>query len=165
MKKSLLVIALAAITSLVQANTCTVLNTISVYNSTHNCDLTQTLNVNSSLSVVGCSFSFDNCKTTSWGGGLLYCKLGGTTIGMLTKTSSTWSCILDTKGLDTLNSCISSGSKCDFDITCSGGWSIGNCTATYDCNPKPHTVPDAAATASLLSLGLAGVALLRRKLA
>jgi hypothetical protein len=164
MKKSCLVLALVAVTSLVQANTCTVLNTVSIVNGSQNCDLTSTLGVANTLSVTGCSFSFNSCTSTSWGGGLLYCQVGGTTIGTLTKTLSSWTCTLDTTGLDTLNSCISSGSKCDFTVTCTGGWKIGGCTATYDCSPKPKTVPDAASTASLLSLGLAGATLLRRKL-
>jgi hypothetical protein len=167
MKKSCLIFAVVALTSLVQANTCTVLNAVKVVNSTYNCDLTPTLAVGNSQLVTGCTFSFNDCKSTSWGGSLLYCKIDGITIGTLTKTATSWSCTLDTTGLDTLNSCVSSGSKCDFDVTCKGGWSIGSCTATYDCgpNPKPKTVPDAASTASLLSLGLAGAALLRRKLA
>lgn len=165
MKKNYLILALVAMTSLAQANTCTVLSSVSCYNNSYTCDLTSTLGVGGGQQVTGCSFNFNNCAATSWGGGLLYCNVGGINIGTLTHTSSSWVCALDNNGLNTLNNCISGGNKCDFGISCSGGWNIGDCTANYTCNPVPHSVPDAAATVSLLSLGLAGASLLRRKLA
>ncbi len=164
MKKTYLVLALMAIVSLAQANTCAVLNSVSINNSSYNCNLTPTLGVGSGLQVSGCAFTFNNCSTTTWGGGLLYCNIGGTTIGTCTKTTTSWICNLDATGLTTLNNCITSGTKCDFGVTCSGGWNIGGCTANYTCNPVPKSVPDAASTASLLSLGVAAVSLLRRKL-
>ena len=165
MKKYYLVLALVAIASLAHANTCVVLNPVALHNSSYGCDLASSLGVNSSQQVTGCAFNFNSCSATSWGGGLLYCKIGGITIGTLTKTAASWSCTLDTKSLETLNTCISSSSKCDFVVSCSGGWNLGDCTAKYDCNPKPRAVPDVAATAALLSLGLAGIPMLRRKLA
>lgn len=165
MKKTYLAFALIAMTSLAQANTCTVLSGVSLNNNSYNCNLTPTLGVGSGLQVTGCSFSFNNCSSTSWGGGLLYCNVGGVTIGTCTKTTTSWLCTLDSTGLNILNNCITAGSKCDFDISCSGGWKIGGCTANYTCNPIPKSVPDAASTASLLSFGVAGLSLLRRKLA
>jgi hypothetical protein len=165
MKKNCLILALVAVATLAQANTCTVFTPVTVNNSSQNCNLTTTLTGVTGTQVTACAFNFNNCSTTSFGGGLLYCNLGGTTIGTLTQTSTSWVCNLNTTGLTTLNNCITSGTTCDFGVTCSGGWKIGGCTATYTCTPVPKTVPDAASTASLLSLGLAGVALLRRKLA
>lgn len=165
MKKNCLAIALLAITMLAQANTCTVFNTVTVKNSSQNCDLTTTLTGVSGTSVSACSFNFNNCASTSFGGGLLYCNIGNTTIGTLTQTANSWTCNLDNNGLTLLNSCITSGTTCYFGVSCSGGWNIGGCTANYTCNPKPHTTPDAATTASLLASALAGVSLLRRKLA
>jgi hypothetical protein len=164
MNKYYLVVALAAFTSLAQANTCTVLNTVSLNNNGYNCNLTPALGIGSGLQVTDCTFTFNNCSLTSWGGGLLYCNIGGVNIGKLTKTATSWVCTLDTTGLNTLNSCITAGYKCDFDVTCSGGWKIGGCVASYTCNPVPKSVPDAASTAGLLSFGVAGVSLLRRKL-
>ena len=165
MKKYSLILALVTITSLVHANTCSVLPTVKVNNSSQICDLTTTLVGVTGSQVTDCSFNFNNCTTTSWGGGLLYCNLGTTTIGMLTKTATSWTCTLNSTGLTTLNNCINTGNKCDFGISCSGGWNVGGCTASYTCTPKPKTVPDAASTASLLALGLAAASLLRRKLA
>ena len=165
MKKNYLVLALLAVTTLVRANTCTVINPCTINNTTTTVNLTTTLAGVIGNSVTACSFNFNNCSLTSFGGGLLYCNIGGTTIGTLTKNSSSWSCDITSSGLTTLNNCINAGSACSFGITCTGGWSIGGCTATYTCTPTPHSVPDASSTASLLGLGLTGAALLRRKLA
>jgi hypothetical protein len=165
MKKNYLAIALLALTTLAHANTCTVFNTITVNNASQNCDLTTTLTGVSGVDVTGCSFNFNNCTSTSWGSHLLYCTIGNTTIGTLSQTASTWSCDLNSTGLTLLNNCITGGTTCYFGVTCQGGWNIGGCTASYTCTPHPHTAPDAASTAMLLSFGLAGASLLRRKLA
>ena len=166
MKKQCLILALVAVTSLVRATTTTVFNPMTVNNSSYNCNLTSTLTGVSGQQVTSCTFNFNNCSLTSFGGGLLYCSLGGSNIGTLTQTASSWTCNLTSTGLTTLNNCIAAGSTCSFGITCTGGWNIGGCTANYTCTPPvTHTTPDAASTASLLSLGLAAAAMLRRKLA
>ena len=165
MKKTYLALALIAMTSLAQANTCTLLSSCSLNSSTsYSCDLTPTLGTGGQQ-VTGCTFNFNNCSATTFGGGVLYCNIGGINIGTCTQTTSSWVCTLSSTGLTTLNNCIAAGSTCDFGLSCSGGWNIGGCTANYTCTPVPHSVPDAASTASLLSLGLAAVSLIRRKLA
>jgi hypothetical protein len=165
MKKNYLAIALLALTTLAQANTCTVFNTVTVNNNSHTLDLATTLTGVSGTDVTGCSFNFNNCTTTSRGGGLLYCTIGNTTIGTLTQTASAWNCDLTSSGLTLLNNCIASGTTCYFGVTCQGGWNIGGCTANYTCTPHPRSTPDAGTTATLLASALAGVSLLRRKLA
>jgi hypothetical protein len=159
MKKTCLVVALVAITSLVHANRSTVFSPVTVVNSTQNCDLTSAVAVGHSLTASDCSFSFNSFKTTAWGGGLLYCRLGGAAIDTSNQSASSWNCNPDTTALTHLNSYVGNSASCDFPLTCVGGGNTGG-----DCNPKPRTAPDAAATASLLSLSLAGVAWLRRKL-
>lgn len=166
MKKYYLALALAALTSVAQANVCTVFNTTSVSTATTpTCNLTSTLTGTTGNQVTACSFTFNNCTLTSWGSGLLYCNVNGTTIGTCTKTSTSWICNLDANGLSLLNNCLANNSICDFKLTCTGGWSVGGCTANYTCTPTPKSVPDAASTASLLAAALTGASLLRRKLA
>ena len=167
MKKSLLALAILAVVSVASATTTTVFNPMSLNNGSQSCNLTSTLPGVSGQQVTSCSFTFNNCSTTSRGGGLLYCNYNGSTIGTCTQTSTSWVCTLNTAGLSFLNNCITGGSTCSFGISCSGGWNIGGCSANYVCTPPPttHTVPDAASTAALLSLGLAGASWLRRQIA
>ena len=165
MKKQFIILALVAVSTLVRANTCTVFSPVTINNNSYGCNLTSTLTGVTGQQVTGCSFNFGSCAALS-GGSLLYCNIGGNTIGTLTQTATSWICNLDANGLNTLNNCINSSSACNFGVSCSGGWSVGACTANYTCTPKPPvSVPDAASTASLLALTLAGVSTLRRKLA
>ena len=79
-------------------------------------------------------------------------------------TTLTWSYILNAAQLTALNSYLAGGAfNIGIDPDCH--YNVGNISFTYNLAPAPHgnTVPDAAVTAFLLLLGLAGLEVFRRQ--
>jgi len=169
MKKVLLAVTLAlGVNSLVHATTCSLFSSVNC-NSSYTCGLPTSSWTGQQ--VTSCTFNFNSCSLTSGGSGYLYCQLtapGNTTcsVGQTTSSTQTWTCTLDSTGLNYLNNCLASGT-CDFGIGCLGNWNIGNCSVDYTCTPgtKVPSAPDLATTALLLGMSLTGLELVRRKLA
>jgi hypothetical protein len=79
-------------------------------------------------------------------------------------TTLTWSYVLNSTQLAALNSYLTANHgmfDISFDPDCR--YSVGGISFTYTLTPTPHTVPDAATTAVLLLLGLAGLEAFRRQ--
>ena len=165
--KKYLIIALLGVASVVNATSYNLFSSVNCYNNSYSCNLPVSA-VPSGQQISTCTFTFNSLS--AYQSGLLYCNLlgNGSTCNVGSKGSSatTWNCTLTSVGLTYLNDCLSKGKTCNFGISCSGGWNIGNCSVNYTCTPTPHTtsVPDVASTAALLAFGLLGVCVLRRKL-
>jgi hypothetical protein len=164
--KKYLTIALLGIATLANANTCNLFSSVNCYNTTYNCGLPVTT-PSADQQISSCTFTFTSLN--SYSAGLLYCNLtgGSSTCNVGSQGSSTpsWTCTLNSAGLDYLNNCVSSGKSCNFGIDCRGGWQVGSCKVDYTCSPTPHTaVPEVASTAALMGLGLLAVGLFRRQL-
>jgi hypothetical protein len=163
--KKLIIVALLGISTLVHANTCSVFSGFNGNNNSANYSLQSCFSTGGSQ-VSGCTFTFTTCNTSS--SGLLYCNLfGGTStcsIGSQNGSTTTWTCTLDSNGLNCLNSGLNSGS-CNLNLNCTGNWSIGSCSCNYTCTPTPpQAAPDTAMTFWLLGLGLMVVEVSRRRM-
>jgi hypothetical protein len=158
--KKIIFAAMMAVTAVVQANTCTLFSNQSGNN--YSCSLPVST---SGQQVTSCTFTFNSISCPS----VLYCDLLGSgsscTVGTQKGSTTTWTCTLDSTGLNYLNSCLDSGKGCSFNLDCFGKWNIGSCQCDYTCGGTPHsTVPDASMTVVLLGLTLIGMELSRRKL-
>ncbi len=168
MKKIILAITLAlGVNTLVHATTCNLFSSVNC-NSSYTCSLPTSSWTGQQ--VTSCTFNFNSCSLTSGGSGYLYCQLiapnnSTCTVGQNNGPTQSWTCTLNSTGLNYLNNCLTSGT-CDFGIGCLGNWNIGNCSVDYTCSPgtKGQSVPDLATTAFLLGLSLTGLELVRRKL-
>ena len=163
--KRIIILALLGITTLANATSYTLFNSLNCYNSSYNCSL-PLVNIAPDQEISDCSFTFNSIN----GGhsSQLYCNLFGDGsnchVGSQTGSTSTWDCTLNNSGVTYLNNCLKSG-NCGFNVSCYGGYNIGSCQVSYTCKPKTQSCPDNSTTAYLLGLGLLGVELARRKLA
>jgi hypothetical protein len=77
-------------------------------------------------------------------------------------TTLSWSYVLDASQLSSLNSYLTAGTfNIGIDPDCH--YTVGGLSFTYTLSPGGNTVPDAAATAGLLALGLGALELFRRR--
>ena len=158
--KKFIFAAMMAVTATVQANTCTLFSNQSGNN--YSCSLPVSTG---GQQVTSCTFTFNSISCPS----VLYCDLLGSgsscSVGTQKGSTTTWTCTLDSTGLNYLNSCLDSGKGCSFNLDCFGKWNIGSCQCDYTCGGTPHsTVPDTSMTVVLLGLTLLGMELSRRKL-
>jgi hypothetical protein len=168
MKKIILAITMAlSLNAVVHATSCNLFSAVNCNNSSYNCSLPTSSWTGQQIT--SCTFDFNSCTLNSSGSGYLYCQLispnnSTCSVGQNNGPTQSWTCTLNTAGLNYLNNCLASG-KCDFGIGCLGNWSIGSCSCDYTCTPvtKGQSAPDLAATALLLGMSLTGLELLRRK--
>jgi hypothetical protein len=160
--KNFLIAAMLGVATLAHANSFTVCSSVYGKNN-YDCSLSSS---SFSGDITGCTFTFDSCYTRF--SGLLSCNLKDTS-GSYTCGSSgqrSWTCSLDSNGLNYLNNCLDNSDSCDFNLFCGGDWHCGSCTVTYTCSPGPkRNVPDTATTVFALGLALLTLEVTRRKLA
>ena len=149
-----------AVTTMVQANSCQIFSNQS--GNSYSCSLPVSGN---GQPITSCTFTFNSVTCPS----VLYCNLKGDNsscnVGTEQGSSGSWTCTLDSNGLNCLNSCLSSGNNCTFSLDCWGKWNIGSCQCDYTCGGTPHNnVPDTSMTVVFLGLTLLGMELSRRRL-